>query len=537
MRPGATRLFVALLGSLTVLSLLLSFNFNQIHFRHERPPKSSNANQGGQWGPPISLSLVPVAIAVLPLSGKVLAWSADKRNVFSSDVTHTHSAIYDPSTHDVVDHDVSVTHHNMFCPGLSMDSSGRVVVTGGSASTQTSIFDDAQSRWLSGPPLTLGRGYHAQATLSTGDIFTIGGSWSGPISPDKNGELLSISNNTWIPLPSALASPILTNDAQGDFAADNHAWLFAWKSDSVFHAGPSSAMNWYGTSPYTSGSHYPAGLRANDADSMNGNAVMYDALNGKILTLGGAPSYTNSSATAAAHIVTLPSTPFSIPSVEEIQPMHFPRAYANSVILPTGDVLIVGGTTYARQWTDANATLIPELWSHKTKTFTKMAQMDVPRTYHSVAVLLPDGTVLTGGGGLCWEECVGGTREEVNHMNLQRYLPGYLFTGDGDTLARRPRVLGVSNTHVVVGGELVVTTDVEVGEFALLRYGTATHAVNTDQRRVSIEAVGVEGEGKVYKLNVPDDAGVVIPGYWMLFAISGEGVPSVSERLLIKGEE
>ena len=73
------------------------------------------------------------------------------------------------------------------------------------------------------------------------------------------------------------------------YRGDNHGWLFGWKEGSVFQAGPAVAMNWYGTSG--TGSQSPAGNRASDADSMCGNAVMYDAVAGKILTLGGAPRY------------------------------------------------------------------------------------------------------------------------------------------------------------------------------------------------------------------------------------------------------
>ena len=48
-------------------------------------------------------------------------------------------------------------------------------------------------------------------------------------------------------------------------------------------------MNWY--NPVNGGSTSPAGVRANDGHAMNGNAVMYDAVAGKIFTCGGAPSY------------------------------------------------------------------------------------------------------------------------------------------------------------------------------------------------------------------------------------------------------
>ena len=48
-------------------------------------------------------------------------------------------------------------------------------------------------------------------------------------------------------------------------------------------------MNWYGTDG--TGSQSAAGSRASDTDSMCGNAIMYDAVAGSILTLGGAPNY------------------------------------------------------------------------------------------------------------------------------------------------------------------------------------------------------------------------------------------------------
>jgi len=48
-------------------------------------------------------------------------------------------------------------------------------------------------------------------------------------------------------------------------------------------------MNWYTTAG--NGSQSPAGKRADDGDSMCGNAVMYDAIGGNILTVGGSPSY------------------------------------------------------------------------------------------------------------------------------------------------------------------------------------------------------------------------------------------------------
>ncbi|KAK4107625.1 copper radical oxidase [Canariomyces notabilis] len=525
--------------SLLVLSLLYRHHSNTPFPLHLLT--TNDASSKGRWSTPIPLPLVPVAAAVLPQSGKVLLWSADKPTVFSNGTSLTVMAIYDPLTGHISPRNMSMTNHNMFCPGVSLDGLGRPIITGGSSPNQTSIYSPQQDTWLTGPPLQIGRGYHAQATLSDGRIFTIGGSWSGSIG-QKNGEVLNLNLNLnhdlnpwqWSPLPGSVVAPMLTNDTLGIFASDNHAWLVAWKNASVFQAGPSPSMNWYGT--IGQGDHAPAGLRGtanmNDAQ-MNGNFVLYDAAQGKILTLGGATSYSGAISTNAAHVITLPSVPFLSPEVEEIPPMRHARAYANSVVLPTGDVLVVGGASYAMQWTDVNASMVPELWDHKTREFTEMARMDVARTYHSVAVLLPDASVLVGGGGLCWETCRG-REKEVNHLDVQVYRPGYLFRdGKGE---RRVRISGVGNTRVRPGERLEVEVAHVKGEerieFAMVRYGSATHAVNTDQRRVGLEGVRV-ARGK-YVVRIPEDPGIMIPGYWMLFAISAKGVPSVAETILVE---
>lgn len=148
--------------------------------------------------------------------------------------------------------------------------------------------------------MTIGRGYQSSATLSDGRIFTIGGSWSGGYG-GKNGEIYN--GTKWTSLPNAAVAPMLTADAQGAFRSDNHAWLFSWTGNSVFQAGPSKAMNWYNVSG--NGSYHAAGTRASDTDSMCGNAVMFDAVNGLVLTAGGSPSYQNSYSTTNAHLIKL----------------------------------------------------------------------------------------------------------------------------------------------------------------------------------------------------------------------------------------
>ncbi|KUJ23679.1 putative galactose oxidase precursor [Mollisia scopiformis] len=482
----------------------------------------------GHWERRIPVPLVPAAVVVLPLSHKVLMWAADRGDVFGNDTSNpgrTITSIFDPMSGIVTERNVSITNHDMFCPGLSMDVSGRPTVTGGKSEQRVSIYDETLDVWISGPDMKIGRGYHAQATLSDGRTFTIGGSWSGPIG-GMDGEAFDPSTGTWSWLHECKVAPMLTNDLRGVFCSDNHPWLFSWKNSSVFQAGPSSAMNWYGTSG--NGRHAAAGYRARDTDAMNGNAVMYDAVHGHILTLGGATSYSGAYSTRSAHIITL-TEPFVPPSVQAINPMHHPRAYANSVILPTGEVFINGGTSFAKQWTDINATMIPELWSPETQKFIPMARTPIPRTYHSTAILLPDATVLVGGGGLCWGYCED---PSANHFDIQIFSPPYLFNAKG-FLSSRPSITSVSTKTIAVGSSFRVTTNMEVGHFSFLRYGSSTHAINTDQRRIVLASKLLQETVSAYMITTPKDPGILIPGYWMLFAIGSEGIPSVAETILV----
>jgi len=61
--------------------------------------------------------------------------------------------------------------------------------------------------------------------------------------------------------------------------------------------------------------------------------------------------------------------------------------------------VVVGGAERAEPFTD-NAAIWSGIWSPATKT-SAAHPMQTPRTYHSTAILLPDGRVFVGGGGQC----------------------------------------------------------------------------------------------------------------------------------------
>ena len=220
-------------------------------------------------------------------------------------------------------------------------------------------------------------------------------------------------------------------------------------------------MHFYGTNGNGSVRQAGSGQRST-GDQMNGNAVMYDA--GKILTLGGAVDYENAPATAAAAVIELSGTEVAVRSVPPMinkrafhisvvlpdgsvavfggQPYPQPFSDAQAVMIPGALSCDVAGHTASHRHAlqikclrGASASLgrkrmmlhrhkvthlspdrgllsgccapltraraSAELWDPGTETFTALAPMGAPRTYHSVAVLMLDGRVFSGGGGLC----------------------------------------------------------------------------------------------------------------------------------------
>jgi galactose oxidase len=471
----------------------------------------SNDPRFGVWSGGIGFPLVPVAGAQLP-NGKLLTWAAYQTDRFAGGTGRTQTATLDPITSAVSQRTVTETGHDMFCPGTAMLPDGRVLVSGGNDSGKTSIYNPADDTWTTGATMNITRGYHASTTLPDGRVFTLGGSWSGGLG-GKHAEVWSPSTG-WRRLTAISVTPILTNDPEGVYRSDNHGWFFSWTNNRVFHAGPSRKLNWFGTAG--DGSSMSAGARGDDTDAMNGNAVMYDI--GKILTVGGAPAYVNSAASNRAYVIDINNGVV----VRKVAPMNYARTFHNSVVLPDGKVLVLGGTTRAAVFSDENSIYNPELWDPATERFTRLAAAATPRNYHSIAALLPDGRVFSGGGGLCGD-CV------TNHFDGQIFTPPYLLNPDGSP---RPRPT-ITNAPAATsaGSTVTVTTDRAVSRFAIVRLGAVTHSVNNDQRRIPLKATAVSGAS--YNITVPADRGIVLPGYYLLFALDSAGTPSVAKTIRI----
>ena len=248
-----------------------------------------------------------------------------------------------------------------------------------------------------------------------------------------------------------------------------------------------------------------------------GGHAMYNV--GKILVAGGGPS------TNTADVINING---STPSVRPTGSMAYGRRQNNLTVLANGQVLVTGGNSSGAPLVDLNAGVYPaELWHPANGQWTTLASMQVTRQYHSTALLLPDGRVLSAGGGIC------GTCDQVGYLgkNAEIFSPPYLFKKDGSgALANRPKVTSVPE-KVAVGGKFTVKTPAasSIKKVALVRLGAVTHSNNMEQQYIPMSFTSTSS-GKL-SVNAPGTVNIAPPGYYMLFLVNSAGVPSVAPIL------
>ena len=161
-------------------------------------------------------------------------------------------------------------------------------------------------------------------------------------------------------------------------------------------------------------------VTASPPNVAGGGMAMYE--NGKILLYAIGGSGTDS------WVIDLNA---AAPSWRKVGSLQFKRKKFSTVLLPDGRVLAIGGSTDGNS-VIANAVLTPEVWDPNTERWTTLPNLAVPRMYHSNALLLPDGRVVTAGGGRAGSA--------PNFPSSQLYSPPYLSTPNRPAITGGPGV-------------------------------------------------------------------------------------------------
>jgi hypothetical protein len=430
--------------------------------------------------------LVAVHSALLN-TGEILTWDAWETGKVTARTwnPNTQSMTYVP-----VDSQI-------FCAGQSFLADGRLFIAGGHNGGEvglrdSNIFETAAKAWLPATAMNVARWYPSATTLGDGRAVVL----SGNITPTSWADTPGVYDpftNTWTSLAVSTS----------DIREDEYPLSYTLPSGKVFVIGPStgrtrildvSAQTWtnanIGTSPV-----------------LNGTAVMYRP--GKFLFAGGGDVDNAGPSQPTAAVVDMNQ---ATPAWRQTAPMAYGRYMHNLVILADGTVLSVGGATTADQATRLGV-LAAELWDPATETWTTAAAERDPRMYHSTALLLPDGRVLVAGGGR-WSTA-------IDYRTAELYSPPYLFKGPRPMITSAP-------TFTTYGSPMTIGTPdaANITSVAYVRMASVTHRLNTDQNYIQANFTRTP-DGLV--VQSPADANSAPPGYYMLFIVNANGVPSVAK--------
>jgi hypothetical protein len=209
------------------------------------------------------------------------------------------------------------------------------------------------------------------------------------------------------------------------------------------------------------------------------------------------------------------------PRWKRMNKMNQRRIHANGVLLPDGNVLVVGGmSSYghsAGEHGTHGAVYEAEMYNPSANTWTTMSQQQRPRLYHSTAILLPDARVISMGSN---------PHTKSIEKTIEIFSPPYLFHGDRPVITDSPEQIAYAQPFTIT-----VNQARHIGQVVLMRPEVLTHVTNTDQRLLELEFHVAHDE----KLTIqgPAKASHMPRGYCLLFVLNQDGVPSVGKFLKV----
>jgi hypothetical protein len=504
---------------------------------------------------PESSEVVAVHAGLLP-TGEVAFYSGNEG-------VPAEARVWNPETHEVYAPS-NTPDTDLFCSGIALTFDGRLFVAGGTTSYSTGpgvpwvgsksayVFDPVDG-WVRLEDMSFGRWYPTVICLPDGrmlvasgegvdgartqqiEIYDLQTGWEVlpgsanrhlPLYPRlhvlPDGRIactglggttafLDLGQATWTELGAAadpgqpdpgLVAPGYVEDGYmftGGDPSDKNNWvnLITGKTEAqeeLENVGFAARSPDAGARGRLRHSSHQSGS-ATRADDL---CVLLDPTTGyRILHAGG---LVDGAATNSAEIIDFAD---ANPAWRTLDAMHHPRWFPNSALLPNGKLLVVGGGRLYNE----DPVMESEIFDPETETWSEDASMEVPRLYHSVALLLPDGRV--------W---VAGTDGE---RRMEVYSPDYLEAGPRPNLTLAPDAVAYGQYF-----EIHVDEAADVASACFIRLGTATHAFNTEQRCIALEFAATGPD--ILELRAPIKLAIAPAGYYMLFVMNSAGVPAIA---------
>ena len=461
----------------------------------------------GKFGPVVQWPLIPLHLITLP-DGRVMSYGSDAKG------RQTGQTIYDvwdpqqgfgPESHLTLPNQTGT---DIFCSGqLLVPADGAVLVVGGDrtvngqrnwSSPDINYFDFNKNVLKSaGRTMARPRWYPTVATLANGDVLVVGGKLD-PLHYAPIPEIYS-PHTGWRTLPDAEK-----NEAYGE-PNWNYPRLWLAPNGKIFNVSRLGDTFYLDTTG--AGKIEPLKARLFRGHSYL-PSLMYAP--GKVLSMR---------MLGIANIVDINAQEPLVKVTDWYLPIRF---NATATVLADGQVFVSGG---GLKNNDASshilANRLSEIWNPQTGHWNSAGVAQKDRLYHSVALLMQDATVLTGGGG-------AGYSKASSHLDAEVYYPPYLFKGDGSgQFAERPKITKAPSW---LKWDEAFDVDVQgegVSKVSLVQMGSATHAQVYDQRFVALTYT--KKSGGMLSVTGPANRNTAPPGYYYLFVFDLAGVPSIGK--------
>jgi hypothetical protein len=466
-------------------------------------------------------------------NGKVLLLAGSGNSVDNFAAGSFKASIWDPVAGTFTTLNVP---KDLFCSGHVTLPDGRVLIQGGTKSYPTTaggadygglkdsyIFDPDTNTFTKVSDANEGHWYPTLTELGNGDILMVGG-----LKEDTTGavntEYWSSSAGHWLPAGQV-------PQTWSFWGLYPHMFLMAdgrlfYSGGHVFGNGlPGTGASIYNWQAATIAD--VPGLRDKDLRDQAASVLLPPAQDQRVLTIGGGNNETNPAANrftdiidlkdpnpAYTHGPLLPQGQVDQGQGKRPQTGAEGKMFVSAVLLPDGKVFETGGGLHDR----ADPVYEASFFDPATNTYEEgLATDPIPRTYHSSAFLLPDGRVMAVG-----DNPGNGT---YNH-NVSVYTPPYLLKG------ARPKITSVIDGQWTYGDTQRITVDRPIAKAELIRPAAVTHSSDPNQRFLDLP---MTVDGNNIDLNVTSNPNMAPPGWYMLFAVDANGIPSVAEWVHLGG--
>jgi plastocyanin len=448
---------------------------------------------------------------LIPHTDKILFWGYGQRRDQSRVWDQVTGAYTEPTNQPL---DIQADENIWSCGHAHLaDAVGTILINGG-FQTGGGVDNDTERRSFLYHPTSNAftvtddmhgqRFYPTSISLSDGRVMTLYGS----ASSDPNNPIVTSTYEIYDPATGTWSAPVTL-----PFNYLWYPWTFLLPLGDLFIAGPQKPARRF---DYTATPIVNDPMREYNqvypqrGVNMDGTAVMLalkpPLYQPRILIAGGSSVYWTSSEAGALKTAEWIDLSVASPVWQALPDMNIARDHTNSVLLPDGRVVIMGGVDLPP---DGGPVEIfdPE---DPSSGFQLGPNMKHPRGYHSAAILLRDGSVFMGGDPAPFS--LG------DQTPSERYRPDYFFKS-------RPQITA-SPATLSHGAAFSVSTPTpnSIAEVVLMSAGAVTHAFNQNQRCVGCTITGV-GSGALHA-TAPPDGNIAPPGHYILFLVDHDRVPS-----------